>query len=190
MVASPSQLAPSRSKPLKSSLERHDAGGKGRAKQIQKSDAAINANRTRPRDISRAPDHDGEDHEGGRAMRILARTLGWADFGHGCRRHFSGRCATNAAASPVSPRPALYVALYERGPAWDTNKAVLEQPGINEHMKFLQANVSVLLAAAPFQQGLPQGSADRTVGMVIVMAATAGRGRAADRERPGARRAN
>ena len=49
---------------------------------------------------------------------------------------------------------------------------MLEQPGINDHMKFLQANVSTLVAAAPFQQGLAQGSADRTVGMVIVMAAT------------------
>ena len=40
------------------------------------------------------------------------------------------------------------------------------------HMAFLQRNFDKLTGAAPFQQGLAAGGADRVVGMVIATAAT------------------
>lgn len=75
---------------------------------------------------------------------------------------------TPAAAS----RQPLFVAIYERGPAWDASKGALQQAGIAEHGAFLQANIDKLIAAAPFQQGVVVGGSDLVVGMVITPAAT------------------
>jgi hypothetical protein len=77
-----------------------------------------------------------------------------------------------APATPAQPRPPVFVAIYERGPAWDAAKGTLQQAGIAEHMQFLRTNLEKLVAAAPFQQGLTAGSSDRTVGMVLVLAPT------------------
>jgi uncharacterized protein YciI len=72
----------------------------------------------------------------------------------------------------AQPRAPLFVVIYERASAWDDSKPAFEQPGINEHRQYLRANAEKLVGAAPFLQGLSAGSADRTVGMVIVMAAS------------------
>lgn len=71
---------------------------------------------------------------------------------------------------PTLQRPALFVAIYERGPAWDDAKGALEQSRIQEHMAYLRANLEKLVGAAPFQQGISVGSTDPTVGMVVVAA--------------------
>ena len=78
--------------------------------------------------------------------------------------------------SPPAPatqsRQSAFVALYERGPAWDDAKGVFQQTGVNEHIQFLRANGEKLIAAAPFRQGLEAGATDRTVGMVVVLASS------------------
>jgi len=80
--------------------------------------------------------------------------------------------AAPAQRAVAQPRPLIFVALYERGPAWDDAKGAFQQTGIVEHMQFLRASAEKLMGAAPFQQGIAPGGADRTVGMVVVMAAT------------------
>ena len=70
------------------------------------------------------------------------------------------------------PRQSAFVALYERGPAWDDAKGAFQQTSINEHMQYLRANLEKLIAAAPFRQGVEAGASDRTVGMVIVLASS------------------
>jgi uncharacterized protein YciI len=75
-----------------------------------------------------------------------------------------------ATAAPT--RQSAFVALYERGPGWDDGKGAFQQTSINEHMQFLRANSEKLIAAAPFRQGVEAGAADRTVGMVIVLASS------------------
>lgn len=69
-------------------------------------------------------------------------------------------------------RPLVFVAIYERGSAWDDSKGAFQQTGINEHRDYLRLNGEKLLAAAPFLQGIGPGASDRTVGMVMVPAAT------------------
>jgi len=69
-------------------------------------------------------------------------------------------------------RPLVFVAVYERGEAWDDSKGALQQSGIEAHMQYLRANIERLIAAAPFRQGLEAGSQDRTVGMVITLASS------------------
>lgn len=76
------------------------------------------------------------------------------------------------AAPTAQPRQPAFVALYERGPAWDDAKGAFQQTPINEHMQFLGANIDKLIAAAPFRQGVEAGATDRTVGMVIVLASS------------------
>ena len=44
-------------------------------------------------------------------------------------------------AAPAQPRPPVFVAIYERGPAWDATKGTLQQAGIAEHMQFLRTNL-------------------------------------------------
>jgi len=68
--------------------------------------------------------------------------------------------------------PTVFVAIYERGPAWDASKNAFEQTSIPEHRQFLAANADRLVGFAPFQQGVAPGSTDKTVGMVIILAAT------------------
>ena len=80
--------------------------------------------------------------------------------------------AHHAAQSPATQRTPVFVAIYDRGPAWDESKGTLQQTGIAEHSQFLRANSAKLIAAAPFQQALAPGGSDRTVGMVITLAAT------------------
>jgi hypothetical protein len=75
-------------------------------------------------------------------------------------------------AMPAPPKPPLFVAIYERGSAWDDSKAALAQTGINDHMQYLRSNIDKLVAAAPFMEGLAAGSSDRMVGLVIVTAAS------------------
>ena len=77
-----------------------------------------------------------------------------------------------AAPAVEAPRPQVFVAIYERGPAWADGKGAFEQAGIREHMAYLRANWATLIGAAPFEQGLPAGAADRVVGMVLVLAAS------------------
>jgi hypothetical protein len=80
---------------------------------------------------------------------------------------------TQSPPAPATPaRQSAFVALYERGPAWDDAKGALQQTAINEHMQYLRANIDKLIAAAPFRQGLEAGGTDRTVGMVIVLASS------------------
>ena len=69
-----------------------------------------------------------------------------------------------------SPRPQVFVAIYERGSAWADGKSAFEQAGIQEHMAYLRANWATLIGAAPFEQGISAGAADRVVGMVLVLA--------------------
>jgi hypothetical protein len=77
-----------------------------------------------------------------------------------------------AGQTPPPAKPQVFVALYERGPAWDDAKGVFEQTLIKEHMQFLRANWDRLLGAAPFAQGIAAGSSDKSVGMVLVSAAS------------------
>ena len=77
-----------------------------------------------------------------------------------------------AAQNPATQRGPVFVAIYDRGPAWDDSKAALQQTGIAEHSQFLRSNSEKLIAAAPFQQALATGGSDRAVGMVIALAAT------------------
>ena len=74
---------------------------------------------------------------------------------------------------PAAPaRQPAFVAVYERGSAWNDSKGVFEQAGINEHRQFLRANSDRLIGAGPFRQGIEAGAPDRTVGMVVLQAAT------------------
>lgn len=84
----------------------------------------------------------------------------------------SGRAQTPQAPAPAQPRSPVFVAIYERGPAWDDAKGAFVQTGIQEHVQFLRANAANLVGAAPFQQGISVGGTDHTVGMVVVMAAS------------------
>lgn len=71
------------------------------------------------------------------------------------------------------PRHPLFVAIYERGPAWDPAKSVFEQSSIQDHMQYLRANITRLIGAAPFQEAFARDTSDRVVGMVIVSATSA-----------------
>ncbi|MGH9814984.1 MAG: hypothetical protein ACRD5F_04670 [Candidatus Acidiferrales bacterium] len=84
----------------------------------------------------------------------------------------SGRAQTPQAPAAAQPRPPVFVAIYERGSAWDDGKGAFVQTGIQEHMQFLRANSAKLVGAAPFEQGISAGGTDRAVGMVVVMAAS------------------
>ena len=88
----------------------------------------------------------------------------------------AGSFETLGEQAPPAPaaqaRLPAFVAIYERGPAWDESKGVFEQTGINGHMQFLRASSDKLIAAARFRQGTEPGATDRTVGMVVLMAAT------------------
>jgi uncharacterized protein YciI len=60
----------------------------------------------------------------------------------------------------------VYVAWYERGPAWITGKSVRDFPNFNQHLAHLRAIESNLLGAGPF-------AGDQTaVGMILFTAAT------------------
>ena len=74
--------------------------------------------------------------------------------------------------APAAQRQPAFVAIYERGTAWNDSKGVFEQASINEHMQFLRANTDTLIGAGPFRQGMEPGAADRIVGMVVLLAAT------------------
>ena len=75
-------------------------------------------------------------------------------------------------APTAQARQPAFVAIYERGPTWDDSKGAFEQAGINEHMQFLRSNSNTLIGAGPFRQGIGPGATDRTVGMVVLLAAT------------------
>ncbi len=72
----------------------------------------------------------------------------------------------------AQPRLPAFVAIYERGSAWDDSKGVFEQAGINGHMQFLRANSDKLIGAGRFRQGTEPNATDRMVGMVVLLAAT------------------
>jgi hypothetical protein len=74
--------------------------------------------------------------------------------------------------APAQQRPLVFAVTYERGAAWDAAKGGFQQTGITDHMQFLRTNGEKLLAGAPFQQGLPAGATDQTVGMILLLAAT------------------
>jgi uncharacterized protein YciI len=69
-------------------------------------------------------------------------------------------------------RQPAFVAIYERGSAWDDSKGVFEQTGINGHMQFLRANSDKLIGAGRFRQGTEPNATDRMVGMVVLLATT------------------
>jgi uncharacterized protein YciI len=83
-----------------------------------------------------------------------------------------GAPAPSPAATTAAPRPLLFVVIYQRGPAWDDAKGTLAQAGINDHMQHLRANAAKLMAAGRFEQGSAAGATDRTVGLVVVAAAS------------------
>jgi uncharacterized protein YciI len=74
-----------------------------------------------------------------------------------------------SATPPASP---LFVALYERGPAWSPGKGVFEQAGIEAHMQHLRANAGKLMGAGRFDHATDPTATDETVGLVIVAAAS------------------
>jgi len=88
----------------------------------------------------------------------------------------AGSFETLGEQTPPAPaaqaRQPAFVAIYERGSAWDDSKGVFEQAGINGHMQFLRANSDKLIGAGRFRQGTEPGSTDRMVGMVVLLAAT------------------
>ena len=88
----------------------------------------------------------------------------------------AGSFETLGEQAPQTPatqaRQPAFVAIYERGSAWDDSKGVFEQAGINGHMQFLRSNSDKLIGAGRFRQGTEPGATDRTVGMVVLLAAT------------------
>jgi uncharacterized protein YciI len=77
-----------------------------------------------------------------------------------------------SAAPPAAERGRLFVALYERGSAWNRSKGVFEQEGIEGHMQHLRANAVSLLGAGRFAQATDPATADPMVGLVIATAAS------------------
>lgn len=77
---------------------------------------------------------------------------------------FGGIFSVNA----QQARPVVFVAIYERGSAWDESKGVFQQASIPDHRAYLRANMDKLFGAAPFTP-TPD---DRTVGMIILNVAT------------------
>jgi uncharacterized protein YciI len=81
--------------------------------------------------------------------------------------------AATASPSPAAaPERLLFVALYERGPAWTAGKGVFEQAGIEAHMQHLRANADKLLGAGRFGHATDAAATDRAVGLVIVAASS------------------
>jgi hypothetical protein len=80
--------------------------------------------------------------------------------------------AQTPAAPAQAARPAVFVAIYERGAAWDAAKSAFQQANVAEHRQFLQGLGERRLGAAPFMEALPQGSRDSVVGLVILTAAS------------------
>lgn len=56
-----------------------------------------------------------------------------------------------AAAQPAGP--GLFIAVYERGPAWIKDQPLSRQPGVREHVAYFQALGDRLIAAAPVRGG-------------------------------------
>jgi uncharacterized protein YciI len=77
---------------------------------------------------------------------------------------------TPTAAPPSVEHALVFVALYERGPAWKQGRGVFEQEGIEAHMEHLRANARMLLGAGRFAHATDPAAADQTVGLVIVTA--------------------
>lgn len=61
----------------------------------------------------------------------------------------------------------VFVALYERGPAFASGKDVPEQPHFREHVEHLRSRGERIIAGGPF----PVSDGDAAVGMVIFQAA-------------------
>jgi uncharacterized protein YciI len=75
-----------------------------------------------------------------------------------------------APAATTDAKPQAFLAVYERGPAWNDDKGTMEQAGIDEHIKYLRANSRQLLAAGRFEDA-NLAAGDRAVGVVVVGAA-------------------
>jgi len=66
------------------------------------------------------------------------------------------------------PQKQVYVALYERGPAWVEGRSVKELPKFAEHLAHIRAIESQLLGVGPFA-GNP---GDSFVGMMVLVASS------------------
>lgn len=80
-----------------------------------------------------------------------------------------GLAATQDPPKPPAPRPQVFAAVFERGPAWDAQKSVLEQKGVQEHIRNNRSLGDKLIGAAPFT---PTDEKDLIVGMVVLTAAS------------------
>jgi uncharacterized protein YciI len=60
----------------------------------------------------------------------------------------------------------VFVAMYERGSAWQEGRDVPEQPGFSEHVQYLYAHAEEIVAAGPF----PMEPADRVIGLLVFQA--------------------
>jgi uncharacterized protein YciI len=76
-------------------------------------------------------------------------------------------CA-DASRSDTTERTAVYVATYQRGPAWTEGTSVRELPVFQQHLAHLRAIEANLLGAGPFAGA----ESDKTVGMIIFLAAS------------------
>jgi uncharacterized protein YciI len=65
--------------------------------------------------------------------------------------------------STVSPKPKVFAAIYERGPAYQKEKNIFQQPTIKEHLAHHEALGDKLIAAGPLK-ALPE---DEVVGIII-----------------------
>jgi uncharacterized protein YciI len=72
----------------------------------------------------------------------------------------------HASRSDATARPAVYVAWYQRGPAWTQEKSVRELPVFQAHVAHIRAMEARLLGAGPFAGAQSQ----KTVGMIIFLA--------------------
>jgi uncharacterized protein YciI len=69
-----------------------------------------------------------------------------------------------AASRPAATSQHVYVALYQRGPAWKEGESVHELPDFEEHVAHIRAIEARLLGSGPF---IPNEGA---VGMIIFLA--------------------
>jgi len=66
------------------------------------------------------------------------------------------------------PQKQVYVAVFERGPAWIEGKSVKESPKFAEHLAHIRAIESRVLGAGPFADTL----GEPWVGMMVVIASS------------------
>lgn len=81
---------------------------------------------------------------------------------------FSGTLASSSVTSSTSEQDhelKVFVAIYERGPAYQADKGLFQQPSVREHIQHHEALGERLIAAGP----LRTHQEDRSVGIVVFM---------------------